>query len=133
MGINFRNNMNQSILQKWYIMENIVSQIQKVERLIPQTVKVLQCKNANFLNLNSSHKLDNGLAFMSTAFQPITYTPLSWNITSPAAFRWLQVTLQTVTCNKKTERLSPTYEKYRTIYKMLNHLFCAHQLHHMTK
>ena len=35
MEINLRNNMNQSILQKWYIMENIISQIQKVERLIP--------------------------------------------------------------------------------------------------
>jgi hypothetical protein len=34
MEITFWNNMNQSILQK-YIMENIVSQIQKVERLIP--------------------------------------------------------------------------------------------------
>lgn len=35
MGINFQHNMNQSILQKWYTKENIVSQIQKVERLIP--------------------------------------------------------------------------------------------------
>jgi len=33
MGINFQNNMNQSILQKWCTMENIVSQIQKVECL----------------------------------------------------------------------------------------------------
>jgi hypothetical protein len=35
-----------------------------------------------FLNLYSSHKLDNDLAFMSTAFQPITHT-LLYHGTSP--------------------------------------------------